>query len=86
MVTTTAFSQFARRISSTQGCPYVTVAETQNPIQDLDAAALLMRARAMLPSVIDGLTLPRTEIERRLKDVVREQVRPAGVVRSGKPL
>ena len=52
----------------------------------LDAAALHVRAEGMIASVIDGLTLPPAEIERRLKDVVRREVRPAGLVRSSVPV
>ena len=86
MVCADTFSQFGRRIASTQGCPFVVIAETPNPIQDLDAEALHARAEAMIATVIDGLTLPVSEIERRLADTVRQQLRPKGVVRSGTPV
>ena len=32
MVVTDMFSKFARRMSSTQGFPYVVIAETPNPM------------------------------------------------------
>lgn len=86
MVATDTFSQFARRMSSTQGFPYVIIAETPNPIRQLEPEALRIRAEAMIGTVIDGLTLPPAEIERRLKDVARQQIRPPGVVRSSVPV
>jgi hypothetical protein len=36
--------------------------------------------------VIDGLTLPPAEIQRRMKDVAREEIHPTGVVRSATPV
>ena len=87
MIASDTFTRFARRMASTQGCPYMVVAETPNPIRDLSPAALRERAEAMLPTIIDGLTLPPEEIERRLKDIARQQIRPKrGVVRSSVPI
>ncbi|MCC6532772.1 MAG: hypothetical protein IT531_09500 [Burkholderiales bacterium] len=86
MVATDTFAQFARRMSSTQGYPYIIIAVTPNPIRQLEPDALRPRAEAMLQTVIDGLTLPPAEIERRLKDVARQQIRPQGVVRSSVPV
>ena len=82
MIATDMFSRFGRRMAATQACPYVVIAETPNPIRQLDEEAIRARAEAMLQTVIDGLTLPSQEIERGLKDVVHEQIRPEGVVRS----
>ena len=64
----------------------MVVAETPNPIRDLSPAALRERVEAMLPTIVDGLTLPPAEIERRLKDVARQQIHPQGVVRSSVPI
>jgi hypothetical protein len=86
MVATDTFTQFARRMAATQGCPYIIVAETPNPIRQLEPEALRARAEAMIGTVIEGLTLPPAEIERRMKDVVRQQIHPAGVVRSAVPV
>lgn len=86
MIATDTFARFARRLASTQGCPYVVIAETPNPIRQLEHDALRERATAMLGTVTDGLTLPPAEIERRSKDVVRQQIRPEGVVRSSVPV
>ena len=86
MIASDMFTRFARRMASTQGCPYMVVAETPNPIRDLSPAALRTRAEAMLPAIIDGLTLPPAEIERRMRDIVRPQIHPEGVVRSSVPV
>ncbi len=86
MVCTDTFTKFGRRIASTQGCPYVVIADTPNPIQDLGPDELRARAEAMIATVIDGLTLPPSEIERRFKDIVRRQIHPEGVVRSSVPV
>jgi hypothetical protein len=86
MIVTDTFAQFARRMASTQGCPYVTVAQTPNPIRQLEPEALRTRAEAMLATIVEGLTLPPAEIERRLKDLAGEEIRPAGLVRSSVPV
>jgi hypothetical protein len=86
MIVTDTFAQFARRMASTQGCPYVTIAQTPNPIRQLEPEALRTRAEAMLATIVEGLTLPPAEIERRLKDLAREEIRPAGLVRSSVPV
>jgi len=86
MVVTDTFAKFARRMSSTQGFPHVVIAETPNPIRQLEPEALRPRAETMLRTVIDGLTLPPDVIESRLKDVARGQIHPDGVVRSSVPV
>ena len=86
MIATDTFTRFARRMASTQGCPYVIIAETPNPIRQLEEAVIRERAEAMIGTVIDGLTMPPSEIERRLKDVARQEIHPPGVVRSATPV
>lgn len=86
MVVTDTFSKFARRMSSTQGWPYVIIAETGNPIRQLEPDVLRVRAEAMLATIIEGLTLPPGEIEFRLKTVARREIHPEGVVRSALPV
>jgi hypothetical protein len=86
MIATDTFARFGRRMSATQGCPYVVIAETPNPIRQLEPDALRKRAEAMLQTVIDGLTLPPAEIQRRMRDVAREEIHPTGVVRSATPV
>ncbi len=86
MITTNTFTQFGRRMASTQGCPYVVIAETPNPIRGLGAEELRARVEAMLPTIIDGFTLPPLEIVRRIKDIANQQIHPAGIVRSSVPV
>jgi len=86
MIATDTFTRFGRRMASTQGCPYVIIAETPNPIRQLDEEALRVRAEAMIATVIGGLTMPPAEIERRMKDVARQEIHPDGVVRSSVPV
>lgn len=86
MIVTDTFAQFARRMASTQGCPYVIIAQTPNPIRQLEPEALRTRAEAMLATIVEGLTLPPAEIERRLKGLARQEIHPAGIVRSSIPV
>ena len=85
MVVTDMFSKFARRMSSTQGFPYVVIAETPNPIRQLEPAALRPRAEAMIQSVIDGLTLPPAELQARMQHLIKH-IHPQGVARSPVPV
>ena len=86
MVVTDTFAKFARRMASTQGWPYVIIAETGNPIRQLEPEALRIRAEAMIEVVNDGLTLPPAEIEARLKGIARAEIHPEGIVRSAVPV
>ncbi|HET9664960.1 MAG TPA: hypothetical protein VFP00_12105 [Burkholderiales bacterium] len=86
MIVTDTFAQFGRRMAATQGCPYVTIAQTPNPIRQLEPEALRIRAEAMIDTVIEGLTLSPAQIERKLKDRATQEIRPAGVVRSSVPV
>jgi hypothetical protein len=85
MVSTDTFAAFARRMAATHGFPYIVVAETPNPIRQLDPQALRARAEGMIRTVIDGFTLPPGEIERRLKNAA-ERIRPEKVARSSVPI
>lgn len=86
MIATDMFTRFARRMASTQGYPYIIIAETPNPMRQLDPDAMRPRAEAMIETVIDGLTLSPAEIERRLKPIVQQQIHPEGIVRSAVPV
>lgn len=77
MVTTDTFTEFARRMAATQGCPSVVIAETPNPLRQLDPEALRSRAEAMMSTILDGLTLPVAEIERRYAIAKSKNKRPA---------
>jgi hypothetical protein len=85
MVVTDMFAKFARRMSSTQGFPYVVIAETPNPIRQLEPEALRPRAQAMIQNIIDGLTLPPAELQVRMRDLLKE-IHPQGVARSTVPV
>lgn len=76
IVATDTFEQFARRMATTQGCPYVAIAVTPNPVRGLDPEGLRVRVEAMMPAIVDGLTLPPAEIERRTKAAMKGQPRP----------
>ena len=86
MITTHTFTSFARRLAATQGCPYVLIAETPNPIRQLDEATLRQRAEAMLDTIVFGLTQPPAAIQRRLEAIAAQQIRPEGVVRAALPV
>ena len=76
IIATDTFSQFGRRMATTQGCPYVAIAVTPNPVRGLDPVALRARVEALMPAIIDGLTLSTAEIERRVKAATKGQLRP----------
>jgi hypothetical protein len=86
MITTHTFTNFARRLAATQGCPYVVIAETPNPIRQLDETTLRQRAEAMIETVIHGLTQPPEVIQRSLQEVAQQQIHPQGVVRAALPV
>jgi hypothetical protein len=86
MITTNTFTNFARRIAATQGCPYVVIAETPNPIRQLDDASLRQRAEAMLETIIFGLTQPPASIQQDIERIAVAQIHPQGVVRAAVPV
>lgn len=86
MITTNTFTNFARRLAATQGCPYVVIAETPNPIRQLDESSLRQRAEAMLETVVFGLTQPPAAIQRGLENLANQQIHPEGVVRAAIPV
>jgi hypothetical protein len=86
MITTNTFTNFARRLAATKGCPYVVIAETPNPIRQLEQASLRQRAEAMLDMIIFGLTQSPASIQRRLEKVAAAQIHPRGVVRAATPV
>jgi hypothetical protein len=82
MVATDTFAGFARRMAKTQGSPSIAIAETPHPLRELGPDILRARAEAMMPAIIDGLTLPPAEIERRLKTAAKPEIPKRTVVRS----
>ena len=63
MIVTDTFSKFARRMSATQDFPYVVIAETPNPIRQLEHDALRARAGGEDPFV-------DLNVSRQLADVI----------------
>jgi hypothetical protein len=86
MITTHTFTNFARRLAATKGCPYVVIAETPNPIRQLEPASLRQRAEAMLDTIIFGLTQSPTAIQHSIEKVAAAQIHPQGVVRAAMPV
>jgi len=86
MITTHTFTNFARRLAATHGCPDVVAAETPNPIRQLDDVSLRERAEAMLDTIIYGLTQPPQAIQRHSREGAAKQIRPPGVVRAAQPV
>jgi hypothetical protein len=86
MITTNTFTNFARRLAATQGCPYVVIAETPNPIRQLDEATLRQRAEAMIETIVFGLTHPPAAIQRSIANIATQQIHPEGVVRAALPV
>ena len=76
IVATDTFVHFVRRMAGTQGCPYVAIAETPNPVRGLDPVALQARVDAMMPAVVAGLTLPPRELERRIREADKATPKP----------
>ncbi len=86
MIVTDTFASFARRLAATTGCPYVSIAETPNPIRQLDETTTRQRAEGMIDAIIQGLTQSPEAIRRRLQEVAPQQIHPPGVVRAGRPV
>jgi hypothetical protein len=85
MVATDTFVEFARRMAATQGCPFIVIAETPNPLRQLEPEVVRARAESMIPTIVEGLTLPPIEIERRLGDRLKQQTGRQRVVNSSAP-
>jgi len=86
MITTHTFTNFARRLAATKGFPYVVIAETPNPIRQLEQAPLRQRAEVMLETIIFGLTQSPAAIQHSLENVATAQIHPQGVVRAALPV
>ncbi len=56
MIATDAFTHFGRRQASLRRCPHIVIAETPNPLRQLDDASLRERAEALMDEVVWGLT------------------------------
>ncbi|HEY7491094.1 MAG TPA: hypothetical protein VIH59_08310 [Candidatus Tectomicrobia bacterium] len=85
MITTETFTNFARRLAATKGYPDVIIAETPNPLRQLDDVSLQQRAEAMLSSIIAGLTQSPAALKQH-QQAIAAQLRPAGVIRAARPV
>lgn len=81
-IVTEPLVKFARRMALSKGYPGIAIAVTQDPVHGLEEDVLSARAQALLPAVIEGLTLPVTEQAQRLMSTLDEQLNPSGIVRS----
>jgi len=84
MITVDTFADFARRQSAIRGCPNVAMAETPNPIRQLDEVSIRIRAEAMIDAIVYGLTQHAEIIQRRNHEVASSRSRPPGVVSSAR--
>ena len=86
MISTDTFTNFGRRQASLKKLPYVVIAETPNPIRQLDEGTLRQRAEGMLDTIIWGLTAPAEAIQQHNQELASKTVRPAGIVRASYPV
>ena len=86
MIATDTFTNFGRRQASLKRQPCVVIAETPNPIRQLDQGNLRQRAEAMLDTIVWGLTAPAQVIQQRNQEIASRTVRPAGITRASHPV
>ena len=86
MVSTHTFTNFGRRQAALKRNPYVVIAETPNPIRQLDEETIRQRAEAMLDTVIWGLTAPARNIQEHNQEIAAKTLRPAGIIRASRPV
>ena len=86
MIATDSFTNFGRRQASLKRRPHIVIAETPNPIRQLDEESLRQRAAAMLDTIVWGLTSPAEIIELHNQEIAARTVRPAGITRASHPV
>ena len=86
MIATDTFTNFGRRQASLKRQPHVVIADTPNPIRQLDQVNLRERAEAMLDTIIWGLTAPAEVIQQHNQEIAAKTVRPAGITRASRPV
>jgi|TARA_B100000809_G_scaffold162083_1_gene159386 hypothetical protein len=82
MIATDTFTNFGRRQASLKRQPHLVIAETPNPIRQLDQIDLRQRAEAMLDTVVWGLTAPAEIIQAHNQKIAAKTVRPKGIKRA----
>ncbi len=86
MIATDTFTNFGRRQASLKKQPHVVIAETPNPIRQLDEGDLRQRAEAMLDTIVWGLTAPAEVIQKHNQEIAAKTVRPKGIKRASHPV
>lgn len=86
MISTHTFTNFGRRQASLKRSPYIVIAETPNPIRQLDEESIRERAEAMLDTIIWGLTSPAKVIHRHNQEIAARTIRPVGIARASHPV
>lgn len=86
MIATDTFTNFGRRQASLKRRPHIVIAETPNPIRQLDQVNLRQRAEAMVDTIVWGLTAPADVIQERNREIAEKTLRPAGVNRASHPV
>ena len=86
MIATDTFTNFGRRQASLKKQPHVVIAETPNPIRQLDQGDLRQRAEAMLDTIVWGLTAPAEIIQEHNQVIAAQTVRPKGITRASHPV
>ncbi len=86
MIATDTFTNFGRRQAGLKKQPHVVIAETPNPIRQLDEGSIRQRAEAMLDTIVWGLTAPAEIIQRHNQEIAAKTVRPAGITRASHPV
>ena len=86
MISTDTFTNFGRRQASLKKQPYVVIAETPNPIRQLDEGSIRQRAEAMVDTVVWGLTAPAEVIQQYNQGIAAKTIRPTGIIRASHPV
>ena len=86
MIATDTFTNFGRRQASLKRQPHVVIAETPNPIRQLEQIELRQRAEAMLDTIVWGLTAPAEIIQEHNQAIAAKTVRPKGIARASHPV
>jgi hypothetical protein len=85
MIATDTFTNFGRRQAGLKKQPHVVIAETPNPIRQLDEDSIRRRAQAMMETIVWGLTSPSDVIEQHNQGIAARTIRPAGIIRASHP-
>jgi len=85
MISTDTFTNFGRRQAGLKKQPHVVIADTPNPIRQLDEDSIRRRAQAMMETIVWGLTSPPDVIVQHNQAIAAKTIRPAGIIRASHP-